>query len=65
MKNVTKLTSVNVLEDVYNKFKVTAVNSDINLQKLVNRSLDLYNTDQTYRDKINKHDNLTNTGTKF
>ncbi len=65
MKNVTKLTSVNVLEDVYNKFKVKAVNSDINLQKLVNRSLDLYNNDQTYRDKINSHDNLTTTGTKF
>jgi len=65
MKNVTKLTSVNVLEDVYNKFKVKAVNSDINLQKLVNRSLDLYNNDQTYRDKINNHDNLTATGTKF
>jgi hypothetical protein len=65
MKNVTKLTSVNVLEDVYNKFKVKAVNSDINLQKLVNRSLDLYNNDQTYRDKINNHDNLTTTGTKF
>ena len=48
MKNVTKLTSVNVLEDVYNKFKVKAVNSEINLQKLVNRSLDLYNNDQTY-----------------
>lgn len=65
MKNVTKLTSVNVLEDVYNKFKVKAVNSEINLQKLVNRSLDLYNNDQTYRDKINNHDNLTTTGTKF
>jgi hypothetical protein len=65
MKNVTKLTSVNVLEDVYNKFKIKAVNSDINLQKLVNRSLDLYNNDQTYRDKINNHDNLTSTGTKF
>jgi hypothetical protein len=65
MKNVTKLTSVNVIEDVYNKFKVKAVNSDINLQKLVNRSLDLYNNDQTYRDKINNHDNLTTTGTKF
>jgi hypothetical protein len=65
MKNVTKLTSVNVLEDVYNKFKVKAVNSEINLQKLVNRSLDLYNNDQTFRDKINNHDNLTATGTKF
>ena len=65
MKNVTKLTSVNVLEDVYNKFKVKAVNSEINLQKLVNRSLDLYNNDEVFREKINNHDNLTATGTKF
>ena len=65
MKHITKLTSVNVLEDVYNKFKVTAVNSEINLQKLVNRSLDLYNNDETFRDKINNHSNLTTTGTKF
>jgi hypothetical protein len=65
MKNVTKLTSVNVIEDVYNKFKVKAVNSEINLQKLVNRSLDLYNNDETFRNKINNHDNLTSTGTKF
>jgi hypothetical protein len=65
MKNVTKLTSVNVIEDVYNKFKVKAVNSEINLQKLVNRSLDLYNNDEAFREKINNHDNLTATGTKF
>lgn len=65
MKNVTKLTSVNVIEDVYNKFKVKAVNSEINLQKLVNRSLDLYNNDEAFRDKVNNHDNLTTTGTKF
>ena len=65
MKHITKLTSVNVLEDVYNKFKVKAVNSEINLQKLVNRSLDLYNNDEAFRDKVNNHDNLTNTGTKF
>jgi hypothetical protein len=65
MKNVTRLTSVNVLEDVYNKFKVTAVNSEINLQKLVNRSLDLYNNDKNFRDKVNNHANLITTGTKF
>ena len=65
MKHITKLTSVNVLEDVYNKFKVKAVNSEINLQKLVNRSLDLYNNDEVFRDKVNNHDNLTTTGTKF
>jgi hypothetical protein len=26
---------------------------------------DLYNTDQSFRDKVNNHDNLTTTGTKF
>ena len=65
MKNVTKLTSVNVIEDVYNKFKVKAVNSEINLQKLVNRSLDLYITDESFRKQINSHDKLTTSGTKF
>ena len=65
MKTTTKLTSVNVLEDVYNKFKVKAVNCEINLQKLVNRSLDLYNTDESFRKQINSHDKLTLSGTKF
>jgi len=65
MKNVTKLTSVNVLEEVYNKFKVNVINEEINLQKLVNRSLDLYNNDESFRNKINEHDKLTTSGTKF
>lgn len=65
MKNVTKLTSVNVLEEVYNKFKVNVINEEINLQKLVNRSLDLYNSDESFRKKINDHDKLTTSGTKF
>jgi hypothetical protein len=65
MKNVTKLTSVNVIEDVYNKFKVKVVNSEINLQNLVNRSLDLYITDESFRKQINSHDKLTTSGTKF
>jgi hypothetical protein len=65
MKNVTKLTSVNVLEEVYNKFKVNVINEEINLQKLVNRSLDLYNSDESFKKKINDHDKLTTSGTKF
>jgi hypothetical protein len=45
MKSNTKLTSVNILDDVYKKFKIKSIEGSINLQKLVNRSLDLYNKD--------------------
>ncbi len=34
MKAETKLTSVNILEDVYKKFKITSIDNSINLQKL-------------------------------
>lgn len=63
-KNV-KLTSVNILDDVYKKFKVESVNNSINLQKLVNRSLDLYNNDPEFREKINNHQNLQTNSSKF
>ena len=41
MKTEQKLTSVNILNDVYKKFKVKSIEGSINLQKLVNRSMDL------------------------
>ena len=41
MKVEKKLTSVHVLEDVYRKFKINAIDGNINLQNLVNRTLDL------------------------
>lgn len=63
-KNV-KLTSVNILDEVYKKFKITSVNEPINLQKLVNRAIDLYNNDELFREKINEHNNLSSTNSKF
>lgn len=60
-----KLTSVNIVDEVYKKFKVMTVNEDINLQKLVNRSLDLYNNDEQFREKINNHLELKNKNVKF
>ena len=36
MKIDKKLTSVHILDDVYKKFKVKAIDENINLQKLVN-----------------------------
>ena len=65
MKADTKLTSVNILPDVYKKFKVKSIEGSINLQKLVNRSLDLYNKDDKFRDIINNHNGLAASGSKF
>lgn len=65
MKPETKLTSVNVLTDVYKKFKVRSIEGSINFQKIVNRSLDLYNKDENFRNTINNHNGLITTGSKF
>lgn len=64
-KNKTKLTSVIVLEDIYEKFKTTKIDGGINLQKLVNRALDLYNTKEEFRGIINKHNHITENNPKF
>jgi len=65
MKSNTKLTSVTILDDVYKKFKVKSIEGSINLQKLVNRSLDLYNKDESFRNTINNHNGLASSGSKF
>ena len=65
MKAEKKLTSVHILDDVYKKFKVNAIDGSINLQKLVNRSLDLYNKDESFREKINNHAGLAVSGSKY
>lgn len=65
MKVEKKLTSVHVLDDLYKKFKVNAIDGNINLQKLVNRSLDLYNKDESFRDKINNYNDLAVSGSKY
>ena len=44
-----KLPSVKVLPTIYDKFKFS---SDITLQKLVNRSMDLYINDRSFRQQI-------------
>lgn len=65
MENKVKLTSVNILDEVYKKFKISSVNEPINLQKLVNRCLDLYNNDESFREKVNTHVNLVQSNSKF
>ena len=65
MKANTKLTSVTVLDDVYKKFKVKVIDGSINFQKLVNRSMDLYNKSEDFRKQVDNHESLASTGSKF
>jgi hypothetical protein len=53
------------LEDVYRKFKINAIDGNINLQKLVNRTLDLYVKDDVFRNKINNYTDLSVSGSKY
>jgi hypothetical protein len=65
MKANTKLTSVIVLDDVYKKFKLNTIDGTMNFQKIVNRTMDLYNKNEEFRDNIDNHNGLAHTGSKF
>jgi len=64
MKN-TKLTSVKILESLYERFKLNTVNTKMTLQKLTNRSVDKFLTDEKFREEIETYDNLTVSGSNF
>ena len=45
-----KLTSVKLLKELYKKFKSKTLDDEFTLQKLVNRSMDLYVLDEQFKD---------------
>ena len=61
----TKLTTVKILKDVYSKFKRVSFDSNITLQKVVNRSLELYIKDEEYQTKLNEFTELQVSGSQF
>ena len=61
----TKLTTVKIIKDVYSKFKRISFDSNITLQKLVNRSLDKYIEDDTFQNEINTYSWLQSSGSQF
>ena len=65
MKGVTKLTSVKIITDLYKRFKGVALNEEFTLQKLVNRSMDLYVHNQDFQRQINEWQNLKPSGSKL
>ena len=56
-KNMT-LTSVKVKDDLFENFKIECVKRKFSFQKLADRSLFLYLTDEDFRKKINSQINL-------
>ena len=60
-----KLTSVKIIKDLYNDFRHASIDDDINLQKLVNRCMMLYITDEEFRDKVSEEAKLTESGSSF
>ena len=48
----TKLTTVKILSELYNNFKKETIENEFTLQKLVNRSMFLYTTDNNFKDNI-------------
>ena len=65
MADKTQLTSVKILTVLYTSFKIHTITDGITLQKLVNRSLNLYMTDNSYRDNLTKHSELQVSGSQF
>ena len=47
-----KLTSVKILRELYRNFKINTLDDEFTLQKLVNRSMDLYLLDKNFKGKI-------------
>jgi|TARA_R100000995_G_C3427102_1_gene96736 hypothetical protein len=57
-----KLTSVKLLDNLYKKFKISNLDDNFTLQKLINRSMDLYVHDEDFRNQINEWENLKQSG---
>ena len=61
----TKLTSVKIIKSLCESFRVKTVNSSMNLQKIVNRSIHQYLNDVIVREQVESYDKLFASGSKF
>lgn len=55
MENKDILTSVKVDKDLFETFKIECVKRKFSLNKLVNRTMDLYLNDENFRKQINSY----------
>ena len=57
-----RLTSVKIVDHLFDEFKVSSIRHKFNLQKLVNRAVHLYLEDEEFRKKVHNHTDLTISG---
>ena len=60
-----KLTSVKIIDELYRKFKAESIRDEFSLQKLVNRSLDMFVYDEEFKKKVLEYQNLEESGSKY
>ena len=65
MSKEEKLTSVKVIDELYKKFREKSIHEDFSLQKLVNRTLDMFVYDEEFQKKVLDYDNLEESGSKY
>ena len=58
LKNPMTLTSVKVQSDLFENFKIECVKRKFSFQKLADRAIFLYLTDEDFRKQINSQTNL-------
>ena len=63
--NDAKLTSVKILKSLYDNFKLKTVNTKMTLQKITNRSIEMYLNNQQFQEDIEKNNNLIVSGSNF
>jgi hypothetical protein len=57
MENKESLTSVKVDKDLFETFKIECVKRKFSLNKLVNRTMDLYLNDESFRKQVTNYNN--------
>jgi hypothetical protein len=61
-KDNLKLTSVKIDDELFEEFKINSIRFKTSLQRVVNRTLDLYNKDEKFREIIHNHNELIDKG---
>ena len=57
-KKEMTLTSVKIQSDLFETFKIECVKRKFSFQKLADRSIHLYLTDETFRKQLHNHNDL-------
>ena len=64
-KGNIKLTSVKLIKGLYDEFKLKTVNSEMTLQKVTNRALQMYLEKEEFREQVEMNKDLSISGSNF